>query len=116
MFYMEITTVFLLIFMMYYIFIIRKSKNYNEKKGMPEVLLLIKYFKLDIKKINYKKLVALVSLINSLIITITFGIVIFIKGILMQLLLAFFILIPLIIISYGLLGKYYQKKGMTKDV
>ena len=38
-----------------------------------------------------------------------------IENILLQLLVAFVVMIPLILIGYKIVGEYYKKKGMIKD-
>jgi ABC-type multidrug transport system fused ATPase/permease subunit len=114
MFFVEILVVFVALFLTQYILVVNKNKKFNEKKAPKEMLFLLRVYKLDINKINYKKSLIAISIINSLIMTITFTLIIFISGLLLQLILAFFILVPFVFISYSLLGKYYQKRGMTK--
>ncbi|MDE5586828.1 MAG: hypothetical protein K2I72_00475, partial [Bacilli bacterium] len=66
---------------------------------------------IDLKKIRYKKFVNSVALIGSFDIALVGAIVLLVKGILFQLLFGFILFVPVILISFKLLGKYYQKKS-----
>ena len=65
-------------------------------------------------KINYKKFIYATSFINTFIIDATYMVV---SKLLnkwgWQLLVGIFVIILLIIICYGILGRYYQKHGMV---
>lgn len=64
----EFLIFFTFIYLGYYLFIVKKIKEYNSKTCPKEILFLIRAYKLNIKKINYGKLLKTISLINAFII------------------------------------------------
>jgi hypothetical protein len=105
---------FLITYILYYFLLIRKSKKYDPNKLPQEVLFLKRRYNLNLEKINYRKLVKTLALVNSLIMAFTVVIVGFVKHFLLQFLLAFLILFPLIYITYSIIGKHYEKIGRDK--
>jgi len=114
----EFIIVFVLCYLIYLFFVILKKKNkkFNSKKLKPEESYLILKYKLDFKKINYKKYMHVVALINSFIFALTLELVQIVKGLFLQILISLIFLVPLILICYGFIGRYYKKKGRVKDV
>lgn len=107
---------FLLVFLIYQIFIVKKAKRKNSKKRPMEVEYLISKYHIDMKKVNYKKLLLTISLISSFDISIIVTLVLFFENYFLKLLIALLLVVPVIMISYHFVGKYYKKKGMIKDV
>lgn len=107
---------FLFVFLIYQIFIVRKAKRRNSQKKPMEIQYLINKYHIDMKKVNYKKLLLLISLISSLDISIIVTVVLIFESYFMKFIVAFLLVIPIIIISYHFVGKYYKKKGMIQDV
>lgn len=100
-----------LIFLLYYLIFIRKKTEYNKNRVPVEYYYLVSLYGLNQKKINYKKFLFLSGFINSFIIVTTYMIVLkLLKNWLLQLLCGIVIIILLIIICYGMLGRYYRKK------
>ena len=96
----------------------KKKKNKNEEEKIPtEVELLLYRYNLDLSKMNYKKLLKMVgrtcAIDIALILTIIFNIPT--NNIYVELLIGIALIIPIILISYSILGNYLKKKGMTKD-
>ena len=114
----EFVIVFILCYLIYFFFVIKNKRNkkFNSKKLKVEESYLISKYKLDFKKINYMKYLHIVALTNSFIFALTLELVQFVKGLFLQILISFIFLVPLILISYGFIGRYYQKKGMIKNV
>ena len=120
---------FILVLILYEIFIVLPMKNYRKNKGKGkktkkarndpvEVKYLVFIYGLNIEKVDYNKLLRIVSLVSSFDIAIVVSMVaIFEKfGYVWQMILAIVIIIPLFLITYGLVAKYYKKKGMIKNV
>ena len=120
---------FILVLILYEIFIILPMKNYrkNKSKGKKikkvrndpvEVKYLIFKYGLNIEKVDYNKLLRIVSLVSSFDIAVVVSMVAIIEkfGYVWQMILAIVIIIPLFLITYGLVAKYYKKKGMIKNV
>ena len=110
--------VFIIVFLVNFILDLLKIKKRKFKK-IGEVQYLVNKFKLDINKINYKKIVFTISLINAFIIATTTTLVSFLNAMLaIQLLCGFVILFTLIYSVYEIYGRYLaktlKKKGSKK--
>ena len=106
----EFIIFFILVFLGYYLFIVKKYKKYDEKKCPTEVAYFVKIYKINPKNINYHKFLLAITFINALIIAGVATTISIVTGLFLQLILGLFLLIPLMILSYSLLGKYYQNK------
>lgn len=114
---LEYIIVFIAMFILNYFLFIRKKTKLNKKKVPIELNYLISIYKIDVKKIDYKKFVWIYNLINAFIIATIYIIVVYlVKNLILQIIIGMILLILLIIICYGLLGRYYQKKEGIKDV
>lgn len=114
---LEYLIVFIIIFIINYFLYIRKKKRLNKNKVPVELYYLVSMYKLDIKKIKYKKFLWIYSFINTFIVSTIYIIVVYlVEGFLWQLLIGTVLLILLIIICYGILGRYYQKKEGIDNV
>ena len=92
----------------------KKGKKYND---VLEIKYLINKYGLKIKEVNYNQLLWIVCFVSSLDITVIASVVLLVKvGYLIQLLIAFILVIPLFMLSYKLVSLYYKKKGMIKNV
>ena len=96
----------------------KKKKDKDEEEKIPtEVELLLYKYNLDVSKINYKQLLKMVGSVCAfdiaLILTIIFSIPV--NNIYIELIVGGVLIIPVILISYSILGNYLKKKGMTKD-
>lgn len=107
--------IFILIYAFYYVFSVRKARK-NGKKVPVEVQYLLIRYQIDLKKIRYKKFVNSVGLVASFDMALVGAIVLFVKGIIFQLLFGIILFIPIILISFHLLGKYYQEKSKNGKV
>ena len=113
---------FIVTYIIYQIFLIlprkvsRKKKNRKKKKELIEIKYLVTKYHLDLDKINYNRLLQVVALVSSIDITIMVNVVVLVKSYLLALLLALVIAIPCVFISYYIVGFYYKKKGMIKNV
>jgi len=112
MFLLEYVIFYIVIFVLNYLIFVRKKTTYNKNKIPVEYYYLVSLYKLNEKNINYKKFIYATSFINTFIVVTTYMII---SRLLMkwvwQLLFGIVIIVLLIIICYGLLGRYYQKRG-----
>lgn len=110
---------FLIVYMMYEVFVIRKERALKKMKKSKDVLILCKLSKLDIEKVNLKKLTRLLALTNASIISIMGTLVLllnklitnFYLWILISSVLALIVLLPLIIGCYKIVGNIVKKEG-----
>lgn len=106
----------LIIIELYYkIFVLKKNMKYNPNKVPTEVTLLIKKYKIDMKKINYYYLMKSIGRINALGMGLIVFVITFFDRLNIQLLVALFLCIPVILISYGMFGRYLVKQGLAID-
>ncbi len=103
---------FILIYIIYDLVFIRRTKR--GIKVPQEVQYLISLYHLDINLFSYHKFVQIVGIVTSFDIAVAATAVIEIQGLIWQILFGFIVVLPVIAISFMLLGKYYQKK-QTKD-
>ena len=107
---------FLLIFIIYQLFIVRKAKkNHQEKnhnKEPLEIMYLQKKYHIDLKKISYNQLLQIISIVSSFDISCVVSIILLVKNFWLELLFGFLSIFLLIWISYYFVYLFYKKKGM----
>lgn len=109
---LEYVIVYILVFILYFFIFVRKKTKYDKNKVPVEYYYLISLYRLDEKKINYKKFIYATALINTFIMVTTYIIITtLLTKLIWQVLVGITLLVLLIIICYGLLGRYYQKRG-----
>lgn len=109
---------FVLIYLFYELFVIRKEKVLENMKEGKELSLLSKKYKLDYSKINMKELVRRIALANAFILSTVVSLVSLLQNWISNFLLwmvavlvvGMLLLIPFILIVYSKIGRYYQKK------
>ena len=107
--------IFIITFILYYILLRSTKKRKKKEKNPVEIDYIIKKYNLNMKKIKYNRLALMLALVNAFDISIIVTIISNIKSTVLQVLCAIVIIMPIIIVSYSLVGKYYKKKGMTND-
>ena len=107
--YNNICSIFL-IYYFYYVLFARRGKN----RCPAEATYLIRLYKLDINKFSYRRYLLDVSFVTSVDISITAIVIFLFDKLIWQILFGLITIIPIIAISFTLLGKYYVKK-QNKD-
>ena len=112
----ETIIIFISIFLLNYFLFVRKNKKLKKDEMPLELIYLSGIYGINPKKINFRKFQYTYSLINSFIITTTYLLVIYlVKPMILKIILGVIIMVLLIIICYGLLGRYYlYKENNTK--
>ena len=105
---------FLVVLLIYELILVRKYKKGNSDKRPVEVTYLLNRYNLNLKKVNYKKLLNIVSLVSSFDIAVVVTVMGLTDNFLLEILIGCFLTIILILSSYSIVGKIYQKKGYTK--
>ena len=122
-----------IIYLIYYVWIVinfdktgnpRKSKgkrgrpkNENKKRKMPaEIEFFVIKYKIDLNKVNYRYFLQLMGLVIAFDLGIIATIISYINELWLQLLVGFLLVIAIVLLSFKLLGNYFKKKGLTKDV
>ena len=107
---------FFSVLIIYEIFIVNRAKKKKTKKQPIEVRYLMVRYHLNMKKVDYNQLLQLVALISSFDIALIVSIAMIMDSYLFQLIMALVLVLPVILISYHFVGKFYKKKGMTNNV
>ncbi len=109
--------IFLIVYLFYlFHYVVGKKKKYNPNKVPQELIFLIRKYKLDIKKINYKKIMNQIGLVCAFDIAFTSTFMfMFVKNTILSIFIGGVMLIPLIIITFDILGRIYKKKGLVKN-
>ena len=106
---------FIIVFLLYRIFIIKKAKRKKNPKEPFEVTYLVNKYKLDLEKINYKRLLNVISLVSSFDIALVVVIIVLLKSFILEIIVGFISTLIIILVSYHLVYLVYKKKGMIKD-
>ena len=115
---------FLLVFILYQIFIVKrakrkktkkKDKRVKEPKEPIEVTYLVNRYGLDLKKVDYNKLLFVISMVSSIDIALVVTIIMLLKIFVLEIVVGFISTIGIILLSYKLVYLVYKKKGMIKD-
>ena len=101
---------FIIIYLFYFVTVILQKKKYEKFKSSNQVLYFVKKYKIDVKKLNISKFVKIISFTNSLIIAITFTIATITDNFILILLIGFITLLPLMLLSYHIIGLYLKKE------
>jgi hypothetical protein len=104
---------FILIYIIYYYFFIRKTRR--NVKVTTEAQYLISIYKLDVNLFSYRKFMQIVGLVTSIDIALVATIVAKVDGIVWQILFGFVAVVPVVVLSFMLLGKYYQNKQLKDN-
>ena len=96
----------------------KKKKEIDQAKYPAEVELFIYKYKIDLKKVNFRGMLKLLGFVCSLDIAFIVTVLSLIKTENTMILLGVgaLLVIPVILISFSLLGKYFKKKGLTRNV
>ena len=107
---------FLTVFLIYEVVLFRLAKKVLGKDlELTEINYLEKKYKLDMKKVNYKRLRHVVALTSSFDIALTVSIIMLFKSFALEIIVGFISLIILILVSYHIIYLIYKKKGMIKN-
>ena len=99
---------FIFVYIIYYFIFIKNARRTTKKAS--EVEYLIGIYKLDISKFSYYSFIRVVGLITCFDIALVAAVVAFVDGVVWQILFGFVGVVPVCILSFLLLGRYYQKK------
>lgn len=92
-----------------------KKKKRKKNKEPIEIVLLRNYFKVDISKLNYKKLINSISIISAFDVSLIVAICCISNIGLVRIIVAIIAVIPVIFLSYYLFAKYCKKKISKKE-
>ena len=102
---------FIVVLLLHILIINRGRKTYKEGKKITEINYLVYKYKLDMRKIKYNDLKWATTIANSLIVAFSTTVISVIHGIVWQILIGFALLVILILPTYEIIGRQYQKIG-----
>ena len=107
----ETILIYIAIFLFNYFVFVRKNKKLKKDEMPLELIYLSSIYGINPKKLNYRKFQYAYCFLNAFIITTTYLIVTYlIKLMILKVVIGIVLLVLLIIICYGLLGRYYLYK------
>ena len=98
---------FIIVFLVYKL-LYRKKKDFNKLKNTDEVRAFIIKYDLDVRQINYKKLLNVLILINTFIISFTATIIVRIESIGWSIAVCVLIVAALILSLFPIAGNYFK--------
>jgi hypothetical protein len=94
---------------------IRQYKNLDKKKVPAEVNIILRYNKIDLKKIDYKKMLIMLACVTSFIIAINLTVIYkFTSANILIIAITVLVSLPIALVSYDLIGRYFAKQSKQK--
>ena len=107
---------FVFVFLLYKILVVRKAKKKGKKFKEPiEITYLVNRYNLDLEKVNYKKLLRVISITSSFDISLVVTIIVLLDNFFLEVILGFILTLVIILLSYHMVYLVYKKKGMIKN-
>lgn len=110
----DFVLLYLVTYLIYVIIINGKRKSFDKLKKNSEVMYIINRYKLDMRKVKYRRLLNTLAVINSFIIACGAFIILNIKSLFLGIIIAFIVVCILLYVLYYILGRYYKSKGMCE--
>lgn len=106
---------FVFVFLLYQIIIVRRAKSKKSPKVPFEVTYLVAKYKLDIKRINYNRLLLVISLVSSFDVALIVSIILLIKSFILEIIVGFISTLVIILLSYHVVYLVYKRGGMIEN-
>ena len=106
---------YLVVFLLYRFIIVKRAKSKKRAKEPFEVTYLVSKYKLDLNKVNYNRLLTIISLVSSFDIALVVSIIVLFKSFILEIIVGFISTLVIILGSYHLVYLVYKKKGMIKN-
>ena len=102
---------FLIVYLLYLLTVILNKKKLEKFKKSNQTLYFVKKYKIKVDNDNVKLLAHLVAISNAFIMSTAITIVELVPNFILKILVAFLVIMPLILISYHVVGKIMLKRG-----
>ena len=107
---------FVFVFILYRLFIVpsakKKYKDKNKGREPIEVTYLKNHYHLNMKKISYKKLLMIISIVSSFDISLIVSIIMLFNNFILEIVIGFLSTLVIIYISYYFVYLFFKKKGL----
>ena len=114
--YLVLFLIFLIIiYAFYYVLFVRKQLTYNKDRVFADLKILINYYKIDVEKIGYQKVLRILNFINSLMLSLMVLLVVNIDKVTYKLIILFILMVPCIWVVYYFLAKYLKHLERKRD-
>ena len=111
-FLIEFVISFAVVFIFYYFAMIKQYNKLDKKKVPAEVNIILRFNKIDLKKINYKKMLIMLACVTSFIIAINLTVIYkFTNSNVLIVLITVLVSLPIALVAYDLIGKYFAKQS-----
>ena len=110
---MKSVLTFIIVLLVVYLTLSLINKFKKDKKT-TEVMYIVNRFNLNTNKIKYYEILRVITIIESIMLSIVVTVVENIDSFILEVMVALILMLGLTFISFELLGKYYVKKGYSK--
>ena len=114
-FLIEFLVTFIIVLIFYYFVLIRQHKKLDKKKVPTEVNLILRYHDIKLEKINYKLMLILLACVTSFIIALNLTVIYkFTNSNIVIILVTVLVSLPIALVCYDIIGKYFEKQSKEK--
>ena len=114
-FLIEFVVAFIAVFIFYYFAMIRHYKTLKKDKVPTEVNIILRYHDIKLDKINYKLMLILLSCITSFILALILTVLYrFTSSNVIIVIVTVLISLPIVLVLYDLVGRYFEKQSKQK--
>ena len=99
---------FVIIYAIYYVLYVRKHEKYEKKILSSDIRILTDYYKINVKKIGYQRVLRILNFVNSLMLSLMVMVVINIDKFVYKFLILLVLIMPCIWVVYYFLAKYLK--------
>ena len=93
----------------------KESKKANDIKMPAEVEYFVLKYKIDLKKVNYRRFLQLIGFVVAIDLSIVVTVYDLIDMLWIKLIVSFITMIVIVLCSFHILGIIFKKKGLVKD-
>ena len=101
---------FVVIYLFYLLTVILNKKKHEKYMRSRQVMFFVRKYNLDFKKVSFTKIMNIIALTNSFIMSTTIVVLEFVPNLFMKLIVAFACLMVLIMACYKLIGIYIERR------
>ena len=95
---------FVIIYVLYYLLYVRKRVVYDKNKLSSDIRILVGYYKIDVEKIGYQKVLRILNFVNALMMSVMVMIVFNIDKTIFKILILTILMFPFIWVTYYFLS------------
>ena len=106
---------FIIFYVLYYMMYIRKNIKYDKTKLSADIKILVEYYKIDVEKIGYQKLLRIMNVVNSSMLSLLILVVANIDKFIYKFLILLILIMPSMWVTYYFLSKYLKYIERKRD-